>query len=197
MLKLPENSTTIATIVGIDPGTESLGFSELDFDLRTLAITRWEPRTYIGSKLLKGSAWVERVHGARMMRLQAHGRNLVKLFDQLEPYVIACESPFINMKRPQAYGALTEIVYQIRLSVMTHNAWKELYLIEPSTVKNSVGAKGNADKDAIKASIMSIPELAGVCTRPIIELDEHELDSGAVAYAAFKNLKSIALNAPV
>jgi Holliday junction resolvasome RuvABC endonuclease subunit len=197
MLKLPDNSQTTATIIGIDPGTETLGFSELEFDLRTFAITRWEPHTYYGSKLLKSSAWIERVHGARMMRLQAHGRHLIKLFDQIEPYVIACEAPFINMKRPQAYGALTEIVYQIRLSVIAHNAWKELYVIDPSSVKNSVGAKGNADKDAIKASIMSIPELAEVCTRPLDSLDEHELDSGAVAYAAFKNLKSIALNKPI
>lgn len=197
MLKLPSTPQTTATIIGIDPGTETLGFSELDFDLRTFEIVKWDPITFYGSKLLKSSDWVETIHGARMRRLQAHGKNLVKLFEQLEPYVIACEAPFINMKRPQAYGALTEIVYQIRLSVMAHNAWKELYLIDPSSVKNSVGAKGNADKDAIKARIIATPELSRVCTRPIESLDEHELDSGAVAYAAYKNLKSIALNTPV
>lgn len=197
MLKLPSTSPSTATIIGIDPGTETLGFSELDFDLRTFEIVKWEPVTYYGSKLLKGSDWVENTHGARMRRLRAHHKNLVKLFEQLDPYVIACESPFINMKRPQAYGALTEIVYEIRLSVIEHSVWKELYMIDPSTVKNSVGAKGNADKDAIKARIMATPELAHVCTRPLDELDEHELDSGAVAFAAYKNLKSLAFNSPV
>jgi Holliday junction resolvasome RuvABC endonuclease subunit len=197
MLKLPVSSQTYATIVGMDPGTETLGFSELDFDLATFEITRWEPQTYYGSKLLKSSDWIGQVHGDRIRRLHAHRKNLIKLFDQIEPYVIGCEAPFINMKRPQAYGALTEAVYEIRLAVIAHSAWKELYVIDPSSVKNSVGAKGNADKNTIKACILAIPELVSVCTRPIIELDEHELDSGAVAYALFKNLKAMAFNKPV
>lgn len=192
MLILPKNPQRIATIVGIDPGTETLGFSELDFDIETFELRRWEPVTFLGSKLLKSSDWVGQVHGARYQRLDAYGRHLQKLFDQIDPYVIACEAPFINMRRPQAYGALTEIVYEIRRAVMAHNRWKEPYLIDPSTVKNSVGAKGNADKDAIKASIARIPELTAVLTRPLEELDEHSLDSGAVAYAAFKNLKAVA-----
>lgn len=197
MLKIPETSQTWVTIIGIDPGTEALGFSELDFDLNTFQILRWEPKTYFGSKLLKRSEWVAKTHGERYMRLIAHRRNLIKLFDQLEPYVIASEAPFINMKRPQAYGALTEIVYEIRQAVIAHSAWKELYVIDPSSVKNAVGAKGNADKDTIKACITALPELAKVCVRPLSELDEHEIDSGAVAYAAYKNLKSLAANKPV
>lgn len=194
MLKIPRQQDCTATIVSIDPGTETLGFSELDFDIRSFTLTRWEPKTYTGSKLWTASKWIEHVHGARMMRLQALGRNLVKLFDQIDPYIVACEEPFINMKRPQAYGALTEIVYEIRRSLITHSPWKELYMIDPSSVKNAVGAKGNADKDAMKASVSSIVELASVCMRPIASLDEHEIDSGAVGYAVFKRLKSIANN---
>jgi Holliday junction resolvasome RuvABC endonuclease subunit len=197
MLKLPDSSPTYATIVGIDPGTEALGFSEIDFDIRTFKLLRWEPKTYFGSKLLKSSEWLGKVHGDRYRRLNALQRHLTKLFDQIEPYVIASEAPYINMKRPQAFGALTEAVYEIRHAVRLHSAWKELYVIDPSSVKNAVGAKGNADKDTVKACIINTLELASVCTRPISELDEHEIDSGAVGYAAFKNLKSIALNAPV
>lgn len=192
MLKLPQNSQHTAIITGIDPGTESLGFSELEFDLVTFELVRWEPVTFTGSKLLKSSDWIGKTHGARYQRLDAYGKHLTKLFDQVEPYVIACESPFINMRRPQAYGALAEIVYEIRRAVMAHNRWKELYLIDPSTVKNSVGAKGNADKDAVKASVRQIPELIRVLTKPLDELDEHSIDSGAVAYAAFKNLRELA-----
>jgi len=189
MLTLPESSQTYATIVGIDPGTETLGFAELDFDIRTFEIVGWRAQTYYGSKLLKGSDWVAEVHGARYKRLQAHRKNLIKLFEQIEPYVIACEAPFINMRRPQAYGALTEAVYEIRLAVQAHCAWKELYLFDPSSVKNAIGAKGNADKDAVKASILKIKELSSVQPGVLEGLDEHSLDSLAVAYVAYQQLK--------
>lgn len=189
MLKLPQTSQTFATIIGIDPGSESLGVAEIDFDIRTFEIVRWEATTYLGSKLLKGSPWVEEVHGSRYKRLIAHRKNLIKLFEQVQPYIIACEAPFINMRRPQAYGALTEVVYEIRQAVIEHSAWMELYLIDPSSVKNGVGAKGNADKDAVKVGIKKIPELATAGKQTLDSLDEHSIDALAVAYVALNKLK--------
>ncbi len=189
MFKLPDTSQTHATIVGIDPGTETLGLAELNFDIRTLELISWEATTYIGSKLLHGSRWLGSIHGGRFDRLQAHRRNLIKVFDQIEPLMIACEVPFINMRRPQAYGALTEAVYEIRLAVVEHCPWKPLHLYEPSTVKNGIGAKGNADKDAVKAALLKRPELVACAKVPIEELDEHSLDGLAVAFTAWLNLK--------
>lgn len=194
MLKMPHDSEHIVTIVAIDPGTESLGFSELDIDLNTMQPVRWSPQTYVGSKLLKASEWIEQLHGSRAMRLHAHSKNLTKLFDQINPYLVACEAPFINMKRPQAYGALTEIVQVIHRAVILHHPWKKMYLIEPSIVKNAVGAKGNADKEAMKKAVIQNTPLAGVCDRSVEQLDEHEIDSGAVAYAVYKNLKAVSEN---
>lgn len=192
MLRLPEGSQTFATILGIDPGSETLGVGEIDFDLRTLEIVRCRAQTYTGSKLRKSSNWLEEVHSSRYKRLQAHRLNLIKLFDQIQPYLIACEAPFINMTRPQAYGALTEIVYEVRLAVIEHSSWKELYLIEPSTVKNGIGAKGNADKDAVRLSIAKIKELIDTLECPLSELDEHSIDALAVAYVCYGMMKTLA-----
>ncbi len=194
MLKLPETSQTYATIIGIDPGSESLGVAEINFDIQTLEVVGWQAVTYLGSKLLKGSAWTEEVHGARYRRLIAHRKNLIKLFEQIRPFLIACEAPFINMRRPQAYGALTEVVYEIRQAVIAYSPWNELYLIDPSSVKNGVGAKGNADKDAVKVKILQIEELQKVATSSMAALDEHSIDALAVAYVMLNNLKLNAKN---
>lgn len=189
MLKIPDTSITDAVIVGIDPGTETLGFSELRFDIQSLEITGWCANTYYGSKLLHGSAWIARTHGGRYSRLRAHRKNLIALLNQIEPFMIACESPFINMRTPQVYGALTEAVYEIRRAVTEHSSWKVLHLVEPSVAKNAIGAKGGADKEAVRAAIEKIDELVRTADVSISELDEHSLDGLAVAYAQYLTIK--------
>jgi Holliday junction resolvasome RuvABC endonuclease subunit len=183
--------STWATLIGIDPGSESIGISVLSFD-ESFTIRRLEATTFIGSKLPRLED-TERVHGARHARIQAHYNNLLALLVQYQPIAVACESPFFQASRPQAYGALTEVLSMIRAALLAYRPNLELNLIDPPTVKNAVGAKGNADKVAIKNKIICHPVI-DPCYRgvvPIWELDEHALDSIAVVYGYFQALRGL------
>jgi Holliday junction resolvasome RuvABC endonuclease subunit len=188
MLPIPDPLLNRATIVGLDPGTEMLGFGVLTINVDTFEILSSDAVSYKGSKLI-GSDWSEQIFGARYRRIQAHRNNLISLFKAYQPLIIACESPFILMRRPQAYGALTEVVCGIRSAVEEYDAWRPLYMIPPSSVKNAVGCKGNGDKAAMKIAMGKLTEVVEVLETPLSRLDEHAIDSLAVAYSAYKSLR--------
>lgn len=181
MLPIPHASQAVAKIVGIDPGTETLGISTLSFNVDTFEIVECTANTYVGSKLL-GSDWSGAIHGHRHRRIEAHYHNLLSILTTEQPLIIASEAPFILMRRPQAYGALMEIVSALKAAVQCYDQWRPLYMLPPSTVKQAVKAKGNADKHQVKKSILEIKELVDTAITPIEEMDEHSIDSLAVAY---------------
>jgi Holliday junction resolvasome RuvABC endonuclease subunit len=177
-----------ATLIGIDPGSESLGVSILTFN-PALEIVRIEAATYRGSKL-PISEDTELVHGARHARIRAHYQNLVPLLLHYQPIGIVCESPFFQATRPQAYGALTEVLTMVRSAVHTYRPNLEVALIDPPTVKRSVGAKGNAGKEDVRLAILAIAdEMHYHGPIPLERLDEHSLDATAVVYGYFKVLR--------
>lgn len=184
MLQLPKDASAIASIVGIDPGTETLGLSVLEFDLVAFRIQSIWAATYRGSRL-PASEWLGYIHGDRERRIAAHKSNLLEILHRYRPLYVCCESPFYNQKRPSAYGALTEIVCALRETVQQYDAWKPLYLVDPPSVKRAVNAPGNAGKDIVKSSILQIEELTSVSKTPIAILDEHSIDAMAVAYAQY------------
>lgn len=183
MLIMPEGSP-YASILSIDPGTETLGLGCIEFDVQTLEIHGSEAKTFKGSKL--AVEWVEQVHGGRFSRIHGHSRNLARILNIVDPAFLASESPFFSRAHPQAYGALTEIVYALRLTVFQHNPLLEIKYIDPPTVKNAVGAKGNADKDAVRNSVLALTGLNYAGRLPLAALDEHSIDSLAVGYAYYR-----------
>jgi Holliday junction resolvasome RuvABC endonuclease subunit len=128
-------------------------------------------------------SWVTDIHGERFARINAHCANLFRLLTALEPAFIASESPFFSRAQPQAYGALTEIVYALRLTIFQYDPLLEVQLIDPPSVKNAVGAKGNADKEAVRACVLSLDDFKYNGQIPIDALDEHSIDALAVAKA--------------
>ncbi len=180
MFLLPEDYVPLATIIGIDPGTDTLGIASITFDVRDARITETRAVTYHGSKLIKGG-WMEDVHGARFARIQALRETLGHWLRLKNPQYMTSESPFFNRMRPQAYGALTEIVYALKMEVFDHAPDLELVMVDPPRVKNAVGAKGNAGKDEVKAGVLAIPHLNYVGLPALADLDEHSIDAIAVA----------------
>lgn len=181
MFALPLDQTTEACIVGIDPGSETLGVCVLYFNVVTLAINRISPMTYTGSKL-PSDPMLSILHGDRVSRVKAHEDNLFNIFSQNSPIAVSTESPFYNPRMPGAYGALVEVICGIRNAVIRYSDVKPLYKVDPSSVKQAIGAKGNADKDGVRGYISKIPEIIDRLDRPLSSLDEHSIDATAVAY---------------
>lgn len=187
MLYIPQPTKYSASIVGVDPGTNTLGSCVLDVDIATLEITGIYTRTYVGEYLTKSES-VVRLHGDRIARLMALQHELSYLFTQVQPLFIGCESPFINVRRPQAYGALVQAVEAVRSAVIAYNTCAQFRLVEPLLVKTAVGAKTSADKEAVWQAVLNIPEIMKHLGS--FHPDEHSVDSIAVAYYILKQIRT-------
>jgi Holliday junction resolvasome RuvABC endonuclease subunit len=193
MLPYPLDKNAQACIVGIDPGSETLGVCILYFNVVTIQVTEIITNTYIGSKL-PISPMLSLMHGDRVSRIAAHQLNLINIYRQHNPVAVVSEAPFYNPRRPNAFGALVEVICAIRNSVINYSDTMCLYQIDPASVKRAIGAKGNADKDVVKQHIGLIPEIVNNLKIPLNLLDEHSIDATAVAYHHLLSYRNNQLN---
>lgn len=188
MIHIPEQGSNTSCIVGIDPGSENLGISVLEFDLTTLQIVKTTAQTVVGSKLMKKNSWAIELHGERASRIEALQKAILDVLNKYEPVLIVCESPFFSSRMPSAFGVLMEVLVAIKQAVEQFSKWKIIHLIDPPTVKRGVGGKGNADKFKMKELVCNLPDINYFGDVPITDLDEHSIDAIAVAYTRFKEL---------
>jgi Holliday junction resolvasome RuvABC endonuclease subunit len=188
MLHIPQDSATTANIIGIDPGSENIGVACIEFDINTLAIVNTQAFTITGSKLMVKDSWLIETHGERIARIKALKERLIEIFCEVNPLMIACETPFFNPRRPNAFAVLVEVLLAIKEAVRDFDFWKVVYSIDPPTVKKSVYAPGNADKVKMKESIMALPDIKFKGNITLDKLDEHSIDAIAVAYCRYREL---------
>lgn len=177
-------------IIGIDPGTDTLGVAVLDLDLLNGQISLVEARTFDGTQLARPYSAIAGVHGDRQARLLAHEDNLYGYFNYIQPHSVIAESPFMR-KFPAAYAALTECIVHIRRGLMRYDAFMALHMVDPPTAKKAVGAvaKGS-NKDGVKTAILKLPTLLNPYRIDIAALDEHSIDAIAVGYVRAQELAS-------
>lgn len=186
MFTLPTDRPVVkCSIMGIDPGSTNLGVAILNFDLMSKAIISTEAFTINADRLVLNNSWLSENYDNKTARISALRERLLDIMDYYDPVAIACESPFYNPKRPQAYGVLVEVLSMIRNVVIEHDDWKQLHLIDPSSVKQAVGAPGNASKEIMTDHVSRMMELN--ILRDCV-LDEHSTDATAVAYCKYKRL---------
>lgn len=185
MLYIPSAGSSCASLIGIDPGSTCVGISIMKVDvvseliLSTFAYTLKLDR-------LGGSEWLGDLYGDRFRRIGNLKACLFQLFQQENPLCITVESPFFNQLRPQAYGVLMEVMSGIREAVSSYDMWHVPYPIDPSSVKNAVGAGGGARKEVVHAMVLNLTDL-----NPLVDLrtlDEHAIDAIAVNYARYRRL---------
>jgi Holliday junction resolvasome RuvABC endonuclease subunit len=188
MLKIPlaDNPVDHISIVGIDPGSDTMGIGCLKIDIKTLEIIESTAWTIVASKMVKDTSWDSVIYSYKYARIEQLKKCLISTFNRINPIIIVCESPFYNPRRPNAYGVLVEVLKTVKDSVNEHDRWKPLYLIDPSSIKKSVGASGGADKTAMKEKVSKLSELKFIGDTTIEELDEHAIDALATAYCKYK-----------
>lgn len=174
-------------VIGIDPGTETLGVCIMDIDLNTGIILGTRANTFVGSKLPFYDKQIATYVSPKTARLKAHEENLYSLFTFERPLIVASEFPFFNPRMPHAYGPLVETINTINVALSRYDSCNKLYGIDPSSVKNAVGAKGNAKKEVMAEQLLTLENIL-LSDSPLRELDEHSVDAVAVAYSAYKNL---------
>lgn len=169
-------------VVGIDPGTENLGFSVLDLSLQDGSRTVTHVETLHSQKLLGMYRTEEDVHGTRTARLMALEDRLFLLFEQWQPHAICSEAPFMG-RFPQAFAALTECVSYVRRAVCRYDRYIPLELVDPPTAKKAVGVtvKRGITKDDVTVAVAKL-KLIFAPGLDLTQFDEHQVDAVAVAY---------------
>lgn len=182
---------SICRIIGIDPGSTTLGFSIIEYDARTFSIIRTYAHTLNAGKMKLNLQDIEN-HSERYARIYEISEAMYESFIELRPNLVISESPFMALKQPTAYAALVEVVFAIRTALRKYDPLMSLNLIDPPRAKNAVGAPGNAKKDQVKEAVEKIlpalhfDEIESGCT--FLELDEHAVDGIAIAYSRWLKL---------
>lgn len=188
MFPIPTGEDT-ACVVGIDPGTIFLGLSCIEFNVDTFEVVKVTAETVDGSKL-PSNPWLGRLYGGRAQRIDALGNFLTTYLHHNDPFGIACEAPFFNPRRPNAYAALIEVVCALKQSLWVYDRRKKLYSFDPPTVKKAVGASGGGGKDVVKDAIRKHAVLGVVMKDMLDTLDEHSIDATAVAFTLLNEYSS-------
>lgn len=169
-------------MVGIDPGTETLGFGVLDLNLSTGQLVVANAQTVDLQRMLSQWRQEERVHGSRTARLMALEERLFVFFEHYQPHAICAESPFLH-RFPMTFAALTECVSYVRRAVFRYDRYMPLEMVDPPTAKKAVGVKvkRGVTKEAVREAIEKL-DLTYAPGVDLAQMDEHSVDALAVAY---------------
>lgn len=170
-------------IVGIDPGTETLGTAVLDVNLCTAQVSLIHAKTYRGSRGLLLHPALAETQGDRLAKLYSHEQTLLALFNHFQPHGVSVEAPYLG-KFPQAFEALVECRTYIRRALWQYHPMMPMELIDPPTAKMAVGVvpRKGVTKDDIKRGVLNLGNLTNCTTSSIASLDEHSIDAIAVGY---------------
>jgi Holliday junction resolvasome RuvABC endonuclease subunit len=176
-------------LVGIDPGTTTLGVSVLSYDFNS-GLKRLEMAyTLNAAKCLSEYSPITETSGERYARLKSHSHYLGRLFEELQPDEILTEVPYMGIF-PQAFAGLVETLGMIENTVRQYNPFMQLQKIDPATVKTHVNVSGKSkDKMDMHRAVCAIPDIDFSRVNPT-GLDEHSIDAIAVAYARLRLLTS-------
>lgn len=183
------------SLMAIDPGTNTLGVSRLDFNPMTMEIVQTVGATFQAEKMFHYNEFQESdPNQKRFARLNAHYRNLVDAFQTYEPIRITVESNFMSRRNPSAYGPLVESVYMIRSAIYAYDRFMSLNLIDPISVKKLIGAplkKAKGERDVKGGVLMAMRALKDTLRITDVEFnsaDEHTLDAMAINYWSYCQL---------
>lgn len=181
MLYLPAQSLPMR-ILGIDPGTNTLGVAVIDLDLATKQMTAVLGTTFSGNHLAGNFDYIAEVYGDRAAKLRGHEDNLYYFMHEIQPHCVIAESPYMG-RFPQAFSALVECVNSVYRAVLRYNRTMPLLMIDPPSVKKSVGMMGRlAGKEPVRIAVSKLTHLQFAPGFTLDSLDEHGVDALAVAY---------------
>lgn len=180
MIDLDPRPDNAYNILSLDPGTETLGHGLIQVDCANGKIIGAEAWTVRASKLPMLLDWHASLYQERFARIQALKKSLRQTLDTYEPQIVACETPFFNRLRPNAFEALLEVLSAIKDTVYEWNPFLQIAFVTPSAAKKNLNVSGKSgDKDLVINAILS-HEIFG--KMKLQGIDEHSADALAIGY---------------
>lgn len=166
-------------ILSIDPGGTTAGFCITDYDDVTGKSYVVDAHTVHLDKLVKQYYSDEcKFYGEKITRLYALKDAVFKVLESWEPFYIVSEGPYMG-SFVTAFASLTSCVTAIRFAARELSGYKDVTVIDPATVKKSIGVSGKSgDKNLVRLAI-SKRDIT-YTNVSLDDLDEHSVDAIAV-----------------
>lgn len=179
-------------ILGIDPGTVTMGYCAMTVDLRTLERVRVDTFTIDANRPKDGQPaclFMPENHSALFQRMREHGARLTAVLQDWQPFQIAVELPFFSALQATAYGPLVQLFSTIQNTIYDYNPWLTLYQVENTVTKAMVYPDTKQERKRIRDSYKTTKERIAACVQQhqdfafidTTTLDEHEIDACLVA----------------
>lgn len=174
-------------IMGIDPGTDTMGVAIVDVNIETNKPHLVFGMTIHASKELSEHEDAVEIVGSRDVRIDIIGGHIKQILVAACPTLVVAESPFYRPGRANAYEALVECFKKLREVVRYYSPTLTLRRIDPVTAKNYVGVSHVGDsKAAVEKAVIELYRCTE--TEAIFDqcFDEHTYDALAVTHAAYR-----------
>lgn len=175
--------------ISIDPGLNTCGVAVFTNEDGRFNV---KSTTLINNlrKLTDSEKVIAKQYTERLAKLDTIVKTIDAMYDSLteEGYAVSTlivEAPFYSSFRPAAFGSLVETISLIRYNVAFKRS-SAFFAIEPMAVKKAFAARGMANKDDMRASLLYKIETKELdCTIDISTISEHEVDAIAIGYTHF------------
>lgn len=173
-------------ILAFDPGLTTTGWSLLEGDIKSGDLTVLKIGEFHPGPTAEKKNFREEVEkfDKRTISLGLLREEMSKLLLQFKPDAVTSEDIFINMKRPQAYGALCMWVATAKI-VCRDVVGKYLVTIPTKICKQVVANRGDSTKLSVQQNIVANRRIKFKNQEEQFQMSEHEADSIAVALALF------------
>jgi len=172
-------------IMGIDPSSNYIGLTILNIDAKTFNIIDIITSVLDMSHITQTSNLMSLMHEKQIYLDIVFTGMLI----DIAPDVVAIESPFINVRRPNAVIPLASMISVMTTRIKTVNPCILTRLYSPKAAKVVAGAKGNADKTDVLKALKKNTDLMSMLPGNIDSYTDHETDSIAIALCAIKDIR--------
>lgn len=171
-------------IIALDPGITNTGWTLLEGDITTDDLTVLKMGEFHPGPTAEKKPYKEELEkfDKRTISLALLREELTKLLVQYKPDVVTTEDIFINMRRPQAYGALC-MWMAIARTVCRDVAGKYLVAVPTKVAKMVTAGSGSDNKISVQQHILANKHIKFKEQEDQFHMTEHEADSIAVALA--------------
>lgn len=180
------------TILAFDPGLAVLGWSVIEYNIKTGKIFVPKFGSILGSLALKNNKDLKGEFQNRFIILNTAEAEVITLINTYHPDYIVSESAFSH-RFADAFAALVLVINMIRRSSYIVRR-KDIFVIPPKEAKLHVAGKGDASKEEVYAAIIndSNIEIKSRKDKTVENMSDHESDSIAIGITFIKTqLKTI------
>lgn len=169
-------------LLSFDPGSRCLGMAVQSLDPVSFKTTLIHAETLKVDRYIDKNSEAYLTEGEFQARLAIIRKYVLRCCSRWAPVSIAIELPYMG-RRPQAFGALKEVLLTLRLACREYNSMRTPFLYEPSVVKKVHGVPGtNGDKELMRAALINSDDILIPDNINVQDLDEHAIDAALIGH---------------